>query len=43
MKDYLELTTPEDAARWFNTSPSVKRMADLTVYANKLKRAMAVE
>jgi integrase len=43
MEDYLELTTPEDAARWFNTSPSVKRMADLTVYANKLKRAMAAE
>ncbi|MGA2175097.1 MAG: hypothetical protein ABSH38_08970 [Verrucomicrobiota bacterium] len=41
MEDYLELTTPEDAARWFKTSPSVKRIAALTVYASKLKRAQA--
>ena len=43
MEDYLELTTSEDAARWFKTSPSAKGMAALTVYANKLKRALAAE
>jgi hypothetical protein len=40
MEDYLELATPEDAARWFSTGPSAKRVAELTVYANKLKRAL---
>jgi integrase len=43
MEDYLELTTSEDAARWFKTSPSAKGMAALTVYANKLKRALTAE
>ncbi len=43
MEDYLELTTSEDAARRFKTSPSAKGMAALTVYANKLKRALAAE
>jgi hypothetical protein len=38
MEDYLELTTPEDAARWFKTRPSAKRIAALTVFANKLVR-----
>jgi hypothetical protein len=41
MEDYLELTTPEDAARWFRAGPSDKRLADLTAYANNLKRAQA--
>jgi len=43
MEDYLELTTPEDAARWFKTGPGAKRLAALTGYANKLKRAQATD
>lgn len=39
MEDYLELTTPEDAARWFKVSPSVQKLKAITAYANKQKRA----
>lgn len=42
MEDYLELATSEDATRWFGTSPTPKRIAELTTYANRLKRGMAV-
>ena len=41
MEDYLELTTPEEAARWFKLTPSEKRLEALAKYANKLKRAQA--
>jgi hypothetical protein len=41
MEDYLELTTPEDAARWFKITPSANRLEALAKHANKLKRAQA--
>lgn len=34
MEDYLELTTPEDAARWFKITPSANRLEALAKYAN---------
>ena len=42
MEDYLELTTPEEAARWFKVSPSAQQLKALTTYANKLKQASGV-
>jgi integrase len=41
MEDYLELTTSEDAARWFKITPSANRLEALAKHANKLKRAQA--
>jgi len=43
MEDYLELTTPEDAARWFKTGPTAKRLEALKAYANKIKRAQTTD
>ena len=42
MEDYLELTTSKMQPDG-SDNPSAKGMADLTVYANKLKRAPAAE
>jgi len=42
MEDYLELATPEEAARWFKISPSAQQLKALTAYANKLKQASGV-
>lgn len=39
MEDYLELTTPEEAARWFNVSPSKEQMEAIAVFAAQLHSA----
>ena len=41
MEDYLELTTPEEAARWFKVAPSAQQMKAITTYAAQLKRLHA--
>jgi integrase len=43
LEDYLELTTPEDAERWFSVNPSAKRVKDLATYASKLKKFLPAE
>lgn len=36
MEDYLELTTPEEAAQWFKIGPSPEKVAELEAYARRL-------
>ena len=37
LEDYLELTTPEDAARWFKVGPTAHKLKELKAYALKLR------
>jgi integrase len=39
LEDYLELTTPEEAARWFEVSPTAQNVKRLKAYAVKLHLA----
>jgi hypothetical protein len=37
-EDYLELTTPEEALKWFNIEPTDKQLKQISAYVAKLKR-----
>lgn len=37
MEDYLELTTPEEAEKWFNVEPTAKQLKQIDAYVAKLR------
>ena len=37
-EDYLELTTPEEAQKWFGIEPTDKQLKQIAAYVAKLKR-----
>lgn len=38
MEDYLELTTPEDAEKWFGIEPTPKQLKQIAAWVGKLMR-----
>ncbi|MGN6554224.1 MAG: hypothetical protein ACTHLW_10940 [Verrucomicrobiota bacterium] len=38
MEDYLELTTPEEAEKWFSIEPTPKQLKQAAAYVARLKR-----